>query len=92
MRIPSDKKAECIVCALNFTPNPVEGFTIGLPSAGRLTRLLSSDERRFGGTGLSTRRFVDAGHTPFADFPYSAKLTLAPLSGVFFKYKPYEKA
>lgn len=92
MRIPDDGKSDCMICALNFTPNPVEGFTIGLPAAGRLTRLLSSDERRFGGTGLPTRRFVDAERTQFANFPYSAKLTLAPLSGVFFKYKPYEKA
>lgn len=75
-----------IVCCSNFTPNALDGFTIGLPHAGSLVELLSSDEERFGGSGVRNERSIAVEETPFGGQPYSAKVKLGPLSTVFFSY------
>ena len=41
-----------LVCALNFTPVQYDGFIIGLPRRGTLTELISSDDIKYGGSGV----------------------------------------
>ena len=75
-----------ILCCFNFMPNPVEGFTVGLPAEGTLKEVLNSDEQRFGGTGLGNPDPIEVVEEPFADQPCSAQVTLPPLSAVYFEY------
>ena len=86
LRIPTDGVSERIACALNFSPLTLSGFTVGLPEDGCLTKFLSSDESRFGGADLPTPDRVDAEKKGFGALPYSARLTLPPLSGTFFRF------
>ena len=41
-----------LICACNFIPNEHKNFIIGLPMPGRLREILSSDDVKFGGSGL----------------------------------------
>lgn len=86
----SEADASYIVCLCSFTPVPCAGFRIALPSAGRLRLLLSSDERRFGGSGggLAEVRSLDR---PFLDLPFSAELPLPGMSCLYYEFKPNDK-
>ena len=83
----SEEKNDYVVCACNFTPVRYEGFVIGLPRPGTLSELLSSDETRFGGSGIHNKT-VYTKKEPFLDMAYSAKLDLPPMSAVFFAFRP----
>ncbi len=75
-----------IVCVCNFTPVYYPEFHIGLPGAGRLVPLLSSDESRFGGTGAAFVP-VDALPGDFREFHHYAPVSLPPLSARYYRYE-----
>lgn len=75
-----------LICACNFIPNEHRGFVIGLPESGVLREVLSSDDVRFGGSGLHNKKPVKSRSKPFCDLPYSAQIDLPPLSTVYFEY------
>lgn len=75
-----------LVCACNFIPNVHLGFTIGLPHAGTLREVLSSDDAAFGGSGLHNSGIITAKKAEFEGLPYSAQVNLPPLSTVYFEY------
>jgi 1,4-alpha-glucan branching enzyme len=74
---------QAIVCVFNFTPVTYEDFQIGLPNAGRLVPLLSSDEARFGGTG-HLQEVLTAQPIPFREFSHSVPVSLPGLSAQYF--------
>ena len=80
-----------LVCACNFIPVAHRGFVIGLPQPGTLREILSSDEERFGGTGLHNGKIIESLDEGFCEHPYSAKIDLPPLSCVYFEYIPERK-
>ncbi|MBR3257425.1 MAG: alpha amylase C-terminal domain-containing protein, partial [Eggerthellaceae bacterium] len=87
LRHAGDAGAPDILCCCNFTPNAVEGFTVGLPCKGRLHLVLDSDQLRFGGTDTGAKVLTRVARKPFEGQPYSAKLLLPPLSAVFFEFE-----
>ncbi|MBQ7472841.1 MAG: 1,4-alpha-glucan branching protein GlgB [Oscillospiraceae bacterium] len=80
-----------IVCVCNFTPNRYEEFVIGLPQAGTLREILNSDDERFGGNGAKNTGLINSHHIGFLDMEYSAKITVPPMSCVYFRYRPKKK-
>lgn len=86
MRMAPQQKSY-LVCACNFTPVPIEGFVIGLPEDGTLTELMSSNEQRFGGTGVHSTAKIKAEKEAFANLPYSAKIDLPPMSAIYYTFK-----
>ena len=80
-----------VLCCCNFTPNPVRGFTVGLPYECELIEALNSDDERFGGSGATNGKSVESEEEPFADQPHSAQLLLPPLSVVYFELKKTKK-
>jgi len=42
-----------VVCVANLTPEPRDGYRIGVPVGGRWVELLGTDAVRFGGSGVS---------------------------------------
>jgi 1,4-alpha-glucan branching enzyme len=71
-----------VVVALNLTPVPREHYRIGAPEPGAYARLLSSDERRFGGSDYPTAARVETESSPFHGYAHSMKLTLPPLGAL----------
>lgn len=80
----SPKNQLLFVC--NFTPVEREKFRVGVPCSGRYTMLLSSDEKRFGGTGVKNAKTVDADKKTFDGRDHSIELTLPPLSVTVYKF------
>ena len=87
LRRAHDGSPDILVCC-NFTPNMLDGFTVGLPCAGTIKELLNSNDQRFGGSGDGNPRAIRTKRVPFGDQPYSAKVVLPPLSAIFFRFKP----
>lgn len=87
----TDGKGHYIVCVSNFTPVRYDGFVIGLPLAGTLKEILSSDDVRFGGSGVCNPHALRSKHSGFLDMEYSASLTVPSMSTVYFEYKPYKR-
>jgi 1,4-alpha-glucan branching enzyme len=73
---------EQLLVALNFTPIPREHYRIGVPEAGEYTRVFSSDDPRFGGSGLDGAGLVRADPSPFHGYPQSVEFTLPPLGAL----------
>lgn len=88
LRSAKPESRSFIVCACNFIPNVHRGFTIGLPHAGVLREILSSDDAAFGGSGLHNVKVITAEKAEFEGLPYSAQIDLPPLSTVYFEYIP----
>ena len=77
-----------IVCALNFTPVRYDDFTIGLPKPGVLKELINSDDKQYGGSGILNRPEIESEDEPFLEHPCSAKITLPPMSCIWFRFTP----
>ncbi|MCD7769908.1 MAG: alpha amylase C-terminal domain-containing protein, partial [Oscillospiraceae bacterium] len=79
-----------VVCVCNFTPVAYDGFLIGLPAAGRLKPLLSSDEKRFGGYG-KRGKIIRSKKGSFREFENIAYVPLPPLSAQYFQFEEVKK-
>ncbi|MGI6151878.1 MAG: alpha amylase C-terminal domain-containing protein, partial [Christensenellales bacterium] len=83
-----EKPDELMVCAFNFTPNPVEAFRLGVPRAGIYFEALNSDDERFGGTGVVNTVPRRTEHWAENGFFQSIVFRLPPLGGVFLRFSP----
>ncbi|MPQ76123.1 1,4-alpha-glucan branching protein GlgB [Hydrogenovibrio sp. JE_KL2] len=82
IRIADDEK---LICICNFTPVPRENYRIGLPEAGHYQELLNSDSEIYGGGNIGNSGGIDTQEIAWMNRPYSAELTLPPLSVLVFK-------
>lgn len=73
---------ESVVCVLNLTPVPREGYRIGVPEAGAYLELLNTDAVSYGGGGLGNQGRVNAQMHRQHGFDYSVSLTLPPLAAL----------
>jgi 1,4-alpha-glucan branching enzyme len=73
---------EHVIVVLNFTPIPREQYRIGVPSAGRYSLVMSTDDGRYGGSGVGMRPTIDVEDTPFHGYPQSVALQLPPLGAL----------
>ena len=84
MRIPAQGE-ERIICAFNFTPEPRQGYRIGVPGPGRWAEVLNTDSGQYWGSNLGNGGGLAAEFIPWHRQPYSVCATLPPLGAVFFK-------
>ena len=73
---------EHVIVVLNFLPIPREQYRIGVPSTGRYTLLMSTDDSRYAGSGLGMRPTIEVESTPFHGYPQSVALQLPPLGAL----------
>ena len=76
-----------ILCCYNFTPNVLDGFTVGLPCDGELILAFNSDDVRFGGAGVDPVETTMTLDDSFSGQPRSARIVLPPLSALFYKFE-----
>ena len=72
------------MCVANLAPVPREGYRVGLPKGGKWTELVNTDSTYYGGSGLGNMGEVEATTRGWHDQPFSAEVTLPPLSVVWF--------
>jgi len=82
-----DKKGNCVVAVLNYTPVMRAGYRVGVPLSGEWTELLNSDASIYGGSGVGN--FGAAHSQPIASHgrSQSLELTLPPLGALFLARK-----
>ncbi|MDK2857920.1 MAG: 1,4-alpha-glucan branching enzyme [Verrucomicrobiota bacterium] len=78
---------EIIVCILNLTPTPRNGYRIGLPQPDKWAVILNTDAETYGGSnaGPEEGRIFDAHHLPWHDKGFSVQLDLPPLGALMLK-------
>ena len=74
-----------ILCALNFTPVPRQGYRVGVPAPGYWKEILNTDAAVYWGGNIGNSGGVQAEAVPCHGQPYSLVLTLPPLAGVYLK-------
>ena len=74
-----------VLAVCNFTSVPRSDYRIGVPHGGFWREILNSDAADYGGGGLGNLGGVNAEEFSSHGRPYSLRMTLPPLSIVFFK-------
>lgn len=74
-----------VVCLLNFTPQTLYDYPMGVPSRDNYQEILSSDATEFGGSGIGDQDIKTPINAPFGEAPYHVKVTVPPLSGIMLK-------
>ena len=75
----------------NFTPMTYLEYQVGVPRGGFWKELLNSDGSEYGGSGQGNPKSLRARRTSIHGHPYSIRITLPPLSIVYFKSRSPEK-
>jgi 1,4-alpha-glucan branching enzyme len=73
----------CVVMAANLTPVPRHGYRIGLPTEGRWYEVLTTDDPKYGGSGVTNPEPPVDAATPWQGQVASTVLTLPPLGATF---------
>ncbi len=74
-----------VVC--NFTPSVLTNYKVGVDRKGKLKEIFSSDEKKFGGSGVVNPRQITIKKHPWNNREYAAELTLPPLGITILKFK-----
>jgi 1,4-alpha-glucan branching enzyme len=74
-----------VLAVANFTPVSRRGYRVGVPAGGFWKELLNSDAPDYWGSGLGNFGGVEASPEPAHGRPWSLRITLPPLSVVFFR-------
>ncbi len=74
-----------VLVVMNLTPMPREKYRIGLPCGGHWSEVLNSDAEIYAGSNVGNLGGVTADDYQVHGQPFSAELTLPPLSVVAFR-------
>jgi 1,4-alpha-glucan branching enzyme len=77
--------ADHVVCLLNFTPNVIHDYKIGVPERVNYQEVFSTDRKDLGGSDVVNpeEKFVFA--EPFANAPFHVLSSIPPLGGIILK-------
>jgi len=88
----TDKSAETLYIACNFTPNPINNYPLGVDSSGAYSELLNSDDPKYGGSGLINGGVLAAAEYPAFGRPYSVNVVIPPLGCIVLKKQAAKKS
>lgn len=92
--IRRDRQGGALLCVINFTPQYLPVYTLGLNIPAVLAPVLCSDETRFGGSSKGNQAPIRTVPASFEDKKYSVQIELAPLCVMIFdlrEEKPQEE-
>ena len=76
-----------IIIICNFTPVPRYDYKIGVPLLGEYVEIFSSDDDKFGGSGILNNISIKANNSNWHNQPYSISVNIPPLGVSFIKIK-----
>jgi 1,4-alpha-glucan branching enzyme len=82
-RVGADPAQDVVVCVMNLSPVPREGYRIGLPQKGRWREVLNTDAEHYGGSNVGNYGGVVAEEMGWMSQPFSAEVTMPPLGIVW---------
>ena len=71
-----------LICILNFTPVPRNGYRIGVPEQGFYKEILNSDSEYYGGSNLGNAGLIESTRGRHHGYEQYLELTLPPLAGL----------
>ncbi len=83
--VRSSRSGDRIVCVHNFTPQAYELYRVGVPEAGVYAQLISTDEARFGGSGVTNGSPVASEDVPYHGMDSSILVRVPPLGSILMK-------
>lgn len=86
----SEKREETLLFVCNFAPASHEGFRVGVPFEGKYTEILNSDEKQFGGSGMTNPGSRSSEHTETDNRENSIVIDLAAFGICVFRCTPAE--
>ena len=78
---------DLLIVVCNMTPIPRENYRIGLPKKGKLVQLFNSDDKIYGGGGMSNTKTITIETKDWNLKQFSAEITVPPLGVVIFEIK-----
>jgi 1,4-alpha-glucan branching enzyme len=72
-----------LVCVVNFSAVPHEGYRLGLPAAGTWHEVVNTDAGSYGGSGVGNLGTVTADAGPWQGMPASATVRVPPLGALW---------
>ncbi|MFJ4027260.1 1,4-alpha-glucan branching enzyme [Paenarthrobacter sp. NPDC089989] len=79
-----DRAGKALVCAVNFSGGPHEGYILGVPSAGEWKEVLNTDAEAYGGSGVVNAGTLKAVSPGTDGQPAALTVTLPPLGASWF--------
>ena len=79
------KPKDHVVCLLNFTPQVLHDYKLGVPEAGWYQEILSTDITEFGGSNVFNPARKQAIAEPFGEAPCHILVSVPPLGGIMVK-------
>ncbi len=83
-RFASDPK-DHLVCLLNFTPNVIHDYKMGVPEQVEYREVFNSDAVEYGGSGVTNPDPKVVFAEPFGNADQHILVSVPPLSGIIFK-------
>jgi len=74
-----------LVCLVNFTPQVLHDYKLGVPACGSYQEIFSSDSAEFGGSGVHNPDRKEAIAEPYGEAPCHIMVSVPPLAGIIFK-------
>ncbi len=74
-----------VIIACNFTPVPRTDYRIGVPGTGKLIQIFNSDDKKYGGSGMSNTTEIRIENYDWNYRSKSVEITIPPLGAVVFK-------
>ena len=81
----TDEDGEDIIAICNFTGNRREGYRMGVPQQKDYEIAFSSDELKYGGSGMIQPEVIPAQSSPMHGKPFSITVDIPPMSCLFLK-------
>jgi 1,4-alpha-glucan branching enzyme len=80
-----DAAGKEVIVLINFTPVTYEDYRIGVPEAGTYKELISSDDTRYGGSGVVNDGTLKSDAVPWNGLENSVRLRVPPLGVTILK-------
>ncbi len=83
-----DTKGNELIVVVNFSPAKREEYTVRVPRRGVYEEIFTTDNPRYGGTGIRNGTFKAKNIKMDNDFAAELKITLPPYGAVILKRRP----
>ncbi|MCK4839152.1 MAG: 1,4-alpha-glucan branching protein GlgB, partial [Desulfobulbaceae bacterium] len=77
--------ADHVICLLNFTPNVIHDYKVGVPEQVNYQEVLTTDSKEFGGSGVVNPDEKVVFDGPHGNAPYHVLVSIPPLGGIILK-------
>jgi 1,4-alpha-glucan branching enzyme len=81
----SKDQADHVVCLLNFTPNVIHDYKVGVPEKVNYQEVLTTDRKEFGGSDVVNPDEKVVYDEPRGNAPYHVLVSIPPLGGIILK-------